>query len=52
MPRLSRALPLIAGKRGGGATLRGAGGLAPDVVHGGGRRDGEAVFAGRERSYE
>jgi antirestriction protein ArdC len=42
----------VIGKRGGGATLRGAGGLAPDVVHGGGRRDGEAVFAGRERSYE
>jgi hypothetical protein len=39
-------------KRGGGTTLRGGSGLAPDVVHDGGRRDGEAVFAGRERSYE
>ena len=42
----------ILGKRGGGTTLRGGGGLGPDVVHDGGRRDGEAVFADRERSYE
>jgi hypothetical protein len=39
------------GNRGGGSTLRGAGGLAPDV-HDGERRHGEAVIAGRERSCE
>ena len=49
---ISYVIRLAMRKRGGGATLRGAGGLAPDVVHDGGRRDGEAVFAGRERSYE
>jgi site-specific recombinase XerC len=38
--------------RGAGGTLRGAGGLAPDVVHDGGRRHGEAVIAGSERSCE
>ena len=39
-------------KRGGGDTLCRGGGLVPDVVHGGGRRHGEAVFADRERSYD
>ena len=50
--KVIRALLPISRKRGGGDTLCRGGGLVPDVVHGGGRRHGEAVFADRERSFD